>query len=87
MTAFAFDPANGLCAWWRDSFFRDSFMGNPSIFRTKSIFKIQHEIAEGSSAMAVSLKRHLGATSLILFGIGVLLGAGLLSLTGLAAGL
>ena len=68
-------------------FFRDTIMGNPSIFRTKSIFKIQHEIAGGSSAMAVSLKRHLGATSLILFGIGVLIGAGIFSLTGMAAGL
>ena len=67
--------------------FRETFMGNPSIFRTKSIFKIQHEITEGSSAMAVSLKRHLCVTSLVLFGIGVLIGAGIFSLTGMAAGL
>ena len=51
-------------------------MGKPSLFRTKSIIQIQHEIASGSSAMGISLKRHLGATSLILFGIGVLIGAG-----------
>ena len=36
--------------------------------------------------MGISLKRHLGATSLVLFGIGVLIGAGIFSLTGMAAG-
>jgi APA family basic amino acid/polyamine antiporter len=56
------------------------------LFRTKSIFKLQHELTEGSSAHGVSLKRHLGAPSLVLFGIGVLIGAGIFSLTGLAAG-
>lgn len=61
-------------------------MSRPSLFRTKSIFKIQHEMKEGSSAHAVSLRRHLGAPSLVLFGIGVLIGAGIFSLTGLAAG-
>ena len=61
-------------------------MGKPSIFRTKSIIQIQHEISSGSSAMGISLKRHLGATSLVLFGIGVVIGAGIFSLTGMAAG-
>jgi APA family basic amino acid/polyamine antiporter len=56
------------------------------LFRTKSIFKLQRELAEGSSAHTVSLKRHLGAPSLVLFGIGVLIGAGIFSLTGMAAG-
>jgi APA family basic amino acid/polyamine antiporter len=62
-------------------------VSRPSLFRTKSIFKIQHEMKEGSSAHAVSLRRHLGAPSLVLFGIGVLIGAGIFSLTGMAAGL
>jgi len=56
------------------------------LFRTKSIFKLQRELTEGSSAHTVSLKRHLGAPSLVLFGIGVLIGAGIFSLTGMAAG-
>ena len=56
-----------------------------NIFRTKSVIEIQHELAAGASA-GVSLKRHLGATSLVLFGVGVLIGAGIFSLTGMAAG-
>lgn len=48
--------------------------------------QIQHELAEGSSASTVSLKRHLGPASLILFGVGVIIGAGIFSLTGMAAG-
>ena len=56
-----------------------------SLFRTKSVLDIQHELAAGASA-GVSLKRHLGATSLVLFGVGVLIGAGIFSLTGMAAG-
>ena len=59
---------------------------NPSgIFRTKSILEIQRELAAGASA-GVSLKRHLGPVHLILLGIGVLIGAGIFSLTGMAAG-
>jgi basic amino acid/polyamine antiporter, APA family len=61
-------------------------MNKPNIFRTKSIIKIQHELIGGASAQGVALKRHLGATSLVLFGIGVLIGAGIFSLTGMAAG-
>ena len=56
-----------------------------SLFRTKSVLEIQHELAAGASA-GVTLKRHLGATSLVLFGVGVLIGAGIFSLTGMAAG-
>lgn len=56
-----------------------------NIFRTKSVIEIQHELAAGASA-GVTLKRHLGATSLVLFGVGVLIGAGIFSLTGMAAG-
>ena len=55
------------------------------LFRVKSVTEIQHELAAGASA-GVTLKRHLGPISLILFGVGVLIGAGIFSLTGMAAG-
>jgi APA family basic amino acid/polyamine antiporter len=56
------------------------------LFRTKSIFKLQRELTEGSSAHGPTLKRHLGPLNLILFGIGVVIGAGIFSVTGPAAG-
>jgi APA family basic amino acid/polyamine antiporter len=50
-----------------------------SLFRIKSISTMLSENEEGS------LKKTLGATSLILLGIGAIIGAGIFSLTGIAA--
>jgi len=52
-----------------------------SLFRTKSFNKIIEE-SEGS---AVKLKRTLGPANLVALGIGAIIGAGLFSLTGIAA--
>ena len=57
-----------------------------SLFRTKSIFKLQRELTEGSSAHSPTLKRSLGPVNLVLLGIGVVIGAGIFSVTGPAAG-
>ncbi len=51
-----------------------------NIFKTKSIAAILKENSEGHS-----LKKTLTATSLILLGVGAIIGAGLFSLTGIAA--
>lgn len=51
-----------------------------SLFKTKSIEKILQENSEGTS-----LKKTLGPISLILLGVGAIIGAGIFSLTGLAA--
>jgi APA family basic amino acid/polyamine antiporter len=56
------------------------------LFRTKSVLKLQHEFTEGSDAARPNaLKRELGPVSLVLFGIGVVIGAGIFSVTGPAA--
>ena len=60
-------------------------MNLSGLFRTKSIFKLQRELAEGASAHAPTLKRELGPVNLVLFGIGVVIGAGIFSVTGPAA--
>jgi L-asparagine transporter-like permease len=53
-----------------------------NLFRTKSLALLLDEAkAEGAG----TLKRHLGATSLVLLGIGAIIGAGLFSLTGIVA--
>ena len=52
-----------------------------NLFATKSVSRIMSE-SEGG---AHQLKRTLGATQLIALGIGAIIGAGLFSLTGLAA--
>src|SRR5690242_3314056 len=52
-----------------------------SLFATKSISRILKE-AEGG---AHQLKRTLGAAQLVALGIGAIIGAGLFSMTGLAA--
>jgi APA family basic amino acid/polyamine antiporter len=52
------------------------------IFIRKSISQLQHEAAETSGS---SLKRVLGPVSLIAMGVGVIVGAGLFSITGLVA--
>ncbi len=61
-------------------------MNLSALFRTKSIFKLQRELTEGSSAHTPTLKRSLGPVNLVLFGIGVVIGAGIFSVTGPAAG-
>jgi APA family basic amino acid/polyamine antiporter len=56
------------------------------LFRTKSVFQLQREFTEGShAAQPGELKRELGPVSLVLFGIGVVIGAGIFSVTGPAA--
>jgi len=52
-----------------------------SLFATKSVTRILSEAEEGGR----QLKRTLGATQLIALGIGAIIGAGLFSLTGVAA--
>lgn len=52
-----------------------------SLWRTKSIDFLEKEAESG----AHKLERSLGATSLILLGIGAVIGAGLFSITGIAA--
>ncbi len=52
-------------------------------FRCKDLSTVEKEAA---SAGGVALKRELGAPSLVLFGIGVIIGAGIFSVTGMAAG-
>jgi basic amino acid/polyamine antiporter, APA family len=53
---------------------------NMNIFKTKSIQAILNENSEGAG-----LKKSLTAVSLILLGVGAIIGAGLFSLTGIAA--
>ncbi len=57
-------------------------MPNP-FFLTKSIEKLQQEAA--GIGEVHTLKRTLGAFNLVLLGIGAIIGAGLFSLTGIAA--
>lgn len=52
-----------------------------SLFRTKSIEYLKQEASAGSQ----KLKRSLGGFDLILLGIGAIIGAGLFSITGIAA--
>lgn len=52
-----------------------------SLWRTKSIEYLEEEANSGS----LKLDRSLGAVSLVLFGIGAILGAGLFSITGIVA--
>src|SRR5260370_21278088 len=52
-----------------------------SLFATKSVSRIMSESEGGAN----QLKRTLGATQLIALGIGAIIGAGLFSLTGVAA--
>jgi APA family basic amino acid/polyamine antiporter len=52
-----------------------------SLFATKSVSRIMSESKSG----AHQLKRTLGATQLVALGIGAIIGAGLFSLTGVAA--
>lgn len=52
-----------------------------SLWRTKSIEFLEDEAFSGQN----KLERSLGATSLILLGIGAIIGAGLFSITGIAA--
>ncbi len=52
-----------------------------SLLRTKSLESLMEEANHGSQ----KLKRSLGALSLVLMGIGAIIGAGLFSLTGVAA--
>src|SRR4051812_32507609 len=61
-------------------------MNFSALFRTKSIFKMQRELTEGSGAHSPTLRRSLGPVNLVLFGIGVVIGAGIFSVTGPAAG-
>lgn len=56
-------------------------MGCMNLFRKKSIETLKRHSWEGTH----QLKLHLGAGQLILFGIGAIIGAGLFSLTGIAA--
>ncbi len=53
-----------------------------ALFRCKSLEGLESE----NLANGAGLRRHLGLTSLILFGIGAIIGAGIFSLTGAAAG-
>lgn len=55
-------------------------MSNP-LFKTKSLAQLQEEAAD----TGLGLKRQLGGVNLVLLGIGAIIGAGLFSLTGLAA--
>src|SRR5207244_12250804 len=52
-----------------------------SLFQTKPLERIMSESEGGEH----TLKRSLGASSLVALGIGAIIGAGLFSLTGLAA--
>lgn len=52
-----------------------------SLWRTKSIEFLEEEANSGTQ----KLERSLGATSLVLLGIGAIIGAGLFSITGIAA--
>ncbi len=61
-------------------------MSVSDLFRTKSIFKMQRELREGSRAHGPALRRHLGPVNLVLLGIGVVIGAGIFSVTGPTAG-
>lgn len=56
-----------------------------SFLRCKSIEVLQQELT-GEGTDKVKLHRALGPTSLVLFGIGVIIGAGIFSVTGSAAG-
>lgn len=56
-----------------------------SLFRKKSIEAIVAAAATGDGDAIPTLKRTLGATQLVLLGIGVVIGAGLFSLTGKVA--
>jgi len=56
-----------------------------SLFRKKSIEQIVESAAVGEGDASPTLKRTLGAWQLILLGIGVVIGAGLFSLTGKVA--
>lgn len=53
---------------------------NNSLFRTKSLEDVLQDTTEGPQ-----LKRTLGAFNLVTLGIGVIIGAGIFSLTGIAA--
>ncbi|MDD5200762.1 MAG: amino acid permease [Terrimicrobiaceae bacterium] len=53
--------------------------------RTKSILELQEDLTDDARDPS-ALKRHLGPASLVLLGIGVVIGAGIFSITGAAAG-
>ncbi len=61
-------------------------MANP-LFATKEIQTITQEAEAGDGDAHVTLKRSLGSWSLITLGIGAIIGAGIFSLTGMAAGM
>ncbi len=59
-------------------------MANP-LFATKSIPQLLKDAGIGGDGEVITLKRTLSATNLVALGIGAIIGAGLFSLTGLAA--
>jgi APA family basic amino acid/polyamine antiporter len=59
-------------------------VANP-LFATKSITQLLKDAGIGGDSEGLTLKRTLNATNLVALGIGAIIGAGLFSLTGLAA--